>query len=240
MTAIAAGSATITARTSNGLEASCVITVESDKVSPVSITLDVNTLTLGVNSSYTFTAAILPKAAGDTELEWESSDETVATVDAKGSVITLKAGKTVITVIASNGVGDACTLTVEEEENANPATDFSYGANGTGVSIINYVGTSESVVIPSKIAGLPVTEIAENAFYNKSITSVVIPDSVVTINSFAFGYCSRLSSVTLGSSIKTIGEFAFAGCAASSIPFPPAMTSVFETALSRSAWRFPR
>jgi hypothetical protein len=92
------------------------------------------------------------------------------------------------------------------------------------------------VTIPSTIAGLPVTAIATNAFYNcwsltnvtignnvkaigdyafegcEGLTSLTIPNGVGSIGDSAFSQCTRLASVTIANSITNIGDFAFAAC----------------------------
>lgn len=57
---------------------------------------------------------------------------------------------------------------------------------------------------------------------NTTITSVVIPDSVHTINNQAFRNCSNLSKITLPDEILFIGGYAFAATKITSIniPFP--------------------
>ncbi|MBR5140208.1 MAG: leucine-rich repeat domain-containing protein, partial [Clostridia bacterium] len=74
------------------------------------------------------------------------------------------------------------------------------------------LGISE-VVIPSTYRDLPVTAIGERAFEEcDGILSVVIPDSVIFIDSCAFMDCHYLVSVTLGDGVETISNFAFADC----------------------------
>lgn len=58
----------------------------------------------------------------------------------------------------------------------------------------------------------PVTTIGNSAFYNASLSSVTIPNSVVNIGQYAFSGCSRLTSVDMPNSVVSIGEYAFAGC----------------------------
>lgn len=54
-----------------------------------------------------------------------------------------------------------------------------------------------------------VTRIGTRAFYNcKSLTSVVLPDSITDIGDGAFGYCEKLE-ITIPHSVKSIGKDAF-------------------------------
>lgn len=54
--------------------------------------------------------------------------------------------------------------------------------------------------------------IADQAFYEGSMESIVIPDSVEIIGDEAFYKCSYLKSVTLGKNLKKIGDNAFYYC----------------------------
>ena len=112
-----------------------------------------------------------------------------------------------------------CDARVKE----TPATDFEYkkSENGDYILITKYVGTSEKVVIPAEIDGLPVKTIysvGENAtekvgaFQNSSIKSVVIPDSVTSIGSNAFMDCSSLTKIKISKNLKSIGYNSFENC----------------------------
>lgn len=58
-----------------------------------------------------------------------------------------------------------------------------------------------------------VKTISQEAFQScTDLTSVVIPDSVVSIMSSAFSGCNNLTNVTMGSSVRTIGSWSFYGC----------------------------
>ena len=78
--------------------------------------------------------------------------------------------------------------------------------------LTKYVGPGGDVVIPdgvTKIAG----NYSSGAFSdNGYLISVVIPDSVTTIEAYAFSGCSNLRKVTLPNHTVEIGEAAFYGC----------------------------
>ena len=96
---------------------------------------------------------------------------------------------------------------------AMQAEDFQYTTNNGTVTITGYTGAGGDVIIPSTIAGLPVTSIGSSAFFlGTSITSVTIPDSVMSIGDSAFSACHSLTNVTIPNSVATIGAGAFSFC----------------------------
>lgn len=141
---ISAGTATITATLGNS-SATCAVTV-SDKYE---VTLDVSSLILDVDgdSAATITATVKKNgAAVEDKVEWQSSDETIATV-ANGVVTALKVGNASITA-TSNGVKATCSVTVKSSNapytvtvgssNANVAKDpgvwYYFGKTSDGVA----------------------------------------------------------------------------------------------------------
>ena len=79
------------------------------------------------------------------------------------------------------------------------------------------------VVIPNSI-----TSINDYAFYNCSaLKSVTIPNSVTNIGSEAFYNCSGLTSVTIPNSVTSIGSHAFSGCSGlTSVTIPESVTFI--------------
>ena len=58
-----------------------------------------------------------------------------------------------------------------------------------------------------------VTSIGSYAFlYCTGLTSITIPESVTSIGDFAFDVCTGLTSITIPESVTSIGDYAFAGC----------------------------
>lgn len=95
-----------------------------------------------------------------------------------------------------------------------PASDFLYelSDDGSGVKIAQYKGQSLVCRIPEKIDGMPVVEISRWAFNKtKGLTTVIMPDTIVTIESPLSDYLSNLETLKLSSSLKTIPVGAFSG-----------------------------
>ena len=65
-------------------------------------------------------ATVLPQTAADKSVTWESSDNAVAMVDAKGVVTAVSAGNAKITVTAANGISAYCMITVTESDSTKP------------------------------------------------------------------------------------------------------------------------
>ena len=71
----------------------------------------------------------------------------------------------------------------------------------------------EEVKIPSTYKKLPVTSIAEKAFFECSnLINVVIPESIKSIGNYAFGSCSNLYGMVLPDGFESIGDYAFSNC----------------------------
>lgn len=97
-------------------------------------------------------------------------------------------------------------------EQVNPASDFAYTADGGEVTITDYTGTSEHVLIPDAIDGLPVTALADKAFYEKHVTTVVVPDSVTEIGDLCFSGDNYLVSLTLPDGLAELPYGALESC----------------------------
>ena len=127
VTAVKAGSATITVTTSDGSKtATCSVTVTAKTVSVTGVTLDKSTLELTEGAEGTLKATITPSDATNQVITWSTSDQNIATVS-DGKVTAVKAGEATITVTTSDGGKTAtCKVTVKavalEGLSVNPAT----------------------------------------------------------------------------------------------------------------------
>jgi len=128
--------------------------------------------------------------------------------------------------------------------------DFQYDYTASTIIITGYTGSGGHVTIPKTIKGKPVTAIRDSAyfkngsyftdgvFYNKQLTSITIPDSVISIGDWAFfgsfsennAYCNRLTSIIIPNSVISIGEGAFAANQLTSVIIGNSVTSIGEYA----------
>ncbi len=118
------------------------------------------------------------------------------------------------TVIQAEHKYENKECTVCGEAYYSKGLSYSLSDDGT-YYIVDTIGTCKDtdLVIPGNYNGLPVAAISKNAFKycNVRITSVTIPDSVVSIGDYAFEYCA-LKNVIIGNGVTYIGDSAFLGC----------------------------
>jgi hypothetical protein len=113
---------------------------------------------------------------------------------------------------------------------------FVYSDTGGSVTITGYSGHGGDITVPATIGGDPVTAIGNEAFAfpNTGLTSISLPNGLVSIGSLAFldgGFttisipntvttiglaafedCQALISITIPASVTTLGPGAFSGC----------------------------
>lgn len=109
-------------------------------------------------------------------------------------------------------VGQSLRVFHRKDERVNPASDFVYTTENGEVTITDYTGTSEHVLIPSEIGGFPVTALADKAFYEKHVTTVVVPDSVKTLGEACFSGDNFLMSLTLPEDLAVLPPIALESC----------------------------
>ncbi|NRF91013.1 Ig-like domain-containing protein [Paenibacillus frigoriresistens] len=110
VTAMKAGTATITVKTADGsYEASAVVTVTAANVPVTGVTLNKSTLSLTLGKSETLTSTVTPDTATNKAVTWRTSDSKVATV-VDGVVTAVKAGMATITVKTVDGNYEASAV----------------------------------------------------------------------------------------------------------------------------------
>jgi uncharacterized protein YjdB len=118
VTAVTAGTATITARTVNGFTASCAITVVLPP-QPASVTISPNEVTTAVyEASCRLNVTVEPDGSTYWPITWTSDNPEIAAVSGTGSVAFVTgraAGTAIITASTVNGLTVACKVTVNPQ-----------------------------------------------------------------------------------------------------------------------------
>ena len=128
---------------------------------------------------------------------------------------------------AAQAAADSCGLKFDDVTRWEPAKNFYFKRENSGITILSYAGRAENVVIPSYIGGLPVLRISDQAFdSNERILSVSLPLRLEQIDSNAFSGCSSLRNIELPDGLEMIGDHAFYHCAMESVVLPDSLTTM--------------
>ncbi len=113
VTAVAKGTATITAKSANGKTARCKITV-TGPVNVKSVRPGKTSLTLQQGTQKSLTVKYSPaKATEGKAVTWTSDDPSIAAVDENGTITAISEGKTFIRVTPAIGKAGKCKVTVK-------------------------------------------------------------------------------------------------------------------------------
>lgn len=126
------------------------------------------------------------------------------------------------TEIAYNGFKDECKA--QEEQPKDSPSDFIIEKS----VLKKYNGNKAHVVIPNGV-----TSIGVLAFYDKSLQTIKIPDSVKIINAHAFSRCFLLREVEIPDGVENIYDGTFTDCTRlQSVKMPKDAISIGEWAFS--------
>jgi len=112
--------------------------------------------------------------------------------------------------------------------------------NLSGVNIVAYNGSEGTSDIGN--VNYPANTIPQFAFVTtidglkgkRSLTSIVLPESLNAISNYSFALCISLTNVIIPSSVTNIGSSALYGCSKiSEITIPPAVSTIGSQALGR-------
>lgn len=181
VTAKTVGTANITCTATNGVSATCKVTVTPILVTGVS--LNKTSATVNCGSTLQLTATVTPSNATNKNVNWKSSNTNVATVNSSGLVTAKTPGQCTITATAADGSGKSasCTVTVK------PVLITDITLNQT-----------ESELFLGEKLQLTATISPSNAT-NKTLTWISSNDHVATVNE-----SGMVSSVASGQCIITV------------------------------------
>ena len=150
VTAIKAGTATITVTTEDGNKtATCAVSVAAATVPVTGVTLNKTSTSLYVGDTETLTPTITPDNATNKNVTWSSDDTSVATVDASGLVTAVARGTAVITATAADGSGAnaTCTVTVSRYSSGGGSSSSSTSLSDRAIDDIQDARPGDTVEI---------------------------------------------------------------------------------------------
>lgn len=113
VTAVGKGTATVSAKTTDGsgLVSSCTYKVVNVAVSEISMIRE--KVTLHENQTVTAKCSVLPSNADDKTVSWVSDDEEIVTISQDGIITAKKKGSAYIRAVANDGSGVSCRCLIE-------------------------------------------------------------------------------------------------------------------------------
>lgn len=217
VTAKAAGTAVITAK-SGSKSAKCTVVVTADDpddpVDPVDpsvkvtgITINRTELELAVNAEASLTATVSPENATNKSVTWHSANTDIATVDVNGKVKGIKAGTTTVEAVTADGGFTAkCNVTVKDSTDTN--------ASAVSIRIANSLSDYANTVLTGTNADVKclVTNASGTPLGNTSVTLEIEPQFGNSRNVFGItgdnnNYVSaKITTDADGYASFTIGE----------------------------------
>ncbi|MGL6206995.1 MAG: Ig-like domain-containing protein, partial [Lactobacillus panisapium] len=196
VTGVTAGSATITAKATNGVTGTKTITVNAATVAVTGVNIT-GASTVNAGSSVTYTANISPTNATDKSITWSSSATSVAAISSSGVVTGVKSGTATITAKASNGV--IGTKTIKVNATTVSVTGVSINASSTSLYTGNTL-TLSATVTPTNATDKSITWSSSNttvATVSSSGIVTGIKDGIAIITAAANNGVSATITVTV-------------------------------------------
>jgi hypothetical protein len=191
ITALSAGTATITATTSNRKTASCTVTALFIPVTDIII--NESLIYVDAGDSITVNATAVPENATLTNLVWLSSNTNIATVS--GGVINgVSDGIAVITVSSADG-----SITKKLNVIVENSAGIIYTKSQSGYTVSRLEKATESVVIPDTYKGLPVISLSSSLFDSSAyvIKKLYIGKNVTNIPLGGLKTCTSLEELSI-------------------------------------------
>ena len=231
--AIKPGEASITAKAGDKT-VSCKIVISKKYIEVESVNLNKNQLSIEKGDSETLVANVSPDDATDKTVTWTSSEEAVATVDEKGKVVAVAKGSTTITAEAG-GKNAKCIVTVTYDDPNNIKfadsklkTKLVEAFDKDGDGELSYAeahainNASELKTAFNNETSFNsfdefqyfsgIKEILGSMFEGWTVSSIILPNTIVEIGQGAFSRCKKLERIVIPEGVRTLGRVSFHNC----------------------------
>ena len=140
-----ASSSTTSSSSSSSSSSSKTITSTPSTVAVTEIQIEEKIEDMEIGGNEKLTAIITPSNATDKNVTWQSSDESIATVDSAGEVTAKKSGVVTITATTTNGKSSTVTINVKEpvKEETSYTTNTLIGEMNTENTVNNTTNNEE-------------------------------------------------------------------------------------------------
>jgi uncharacterized protein YjdB len=142
------GSCTITALSSNGKSASCIIYVTNPEILVNNISVSLSSTSLTIGSSTEATAIVTPVNASNKGVNWSSSNTSVATVSGSGYVTATGVGICNIIATAKDGSGVTGSAQLTAVSSHVPVTGVNISENSAQIEE-GYIITLAAFITPA-------------------------------------------------------------------------------------------
>ena len=129
------------------------------------------------------------------------------------------------------GAKNVYTSTTQKSKLFTDNSGYLFYDGETERYLMGYIGADTALILPTSCNGKNY-DIYHHAFYLRDdITSLIIPNGIVSINHFAFAYCKKLTSITIPSSVISIKSSAFHNCnSLTTLTIPSSITFIDNNA----------
>lgn len=181
--AVKAGTAVITAKTSNGKKASVKIKVTTADVKVTKVKVS-GSKTLVKGKKISLKSEVTPVTATNQKLTWKSSNTKIATVNSKGVVTGKKAGKVTITATAKDGSKKKASIKITVKENVKKVV----------ISGAKKVKAGKKITLKAKVT--------PSTASNKKVTWKSSNTKIATVNSKGVVTGKKAGKVTITATAK--------------------------------------
>ena len=146
------GSSSTSGSSSSSSSKTTISILRTIAVTEIQIEEKIENMEIGENKK--LTAIITPSNATDKNVTWQSSDESIATVDSTGEVIAKKSGVVTITATTSNGKSSTITINVKEPVKLESSYTTNTLVGKTNTEIQNTINTDTNNEEGSALGGI--------------------------------------------------------------------------------------
>lgn len=140
-------------------------------------------------------------------------------------------------VYVENVAKDTMSLYYYGDEHIKPSEEYFFDLTDTGELTVREEFQGEflnesQIVIPYEINDIKVKSLGYEAFFGRfTLTSIIMPNGITSIDACAFEYCEGLPTIIIPEGVTSIGYNAFSGCInLTSIIIPDSVTYIGEDA----------